>query len=261
MLIMNNDNKVLNNKIIEVVHDYSETGCLKQTDFKNNLIVCLPLELNFGNLKLLDNYDRSSIKVLFSDFDYLPFETDFNFKNEINELKTLAKEVDKIRVWSSRISASDYLLFLYICYLFSDKNISVIFTDEYNEYAWGIGCMTCDEVNKLTSYEHALSQQEKDKYIDEWKKVVEENSNLRYIKDNKIISVDINYFDDIIISYLKEEKEMMIYSLVAKLMCNFVIDSNGDFLYLYLINRLIDNGRIKVIGKDDKNRKILRANC
>lgn len=254
-----NNSLYKNNKLIEVVHGFAEIGCLKQSDFSHNLLVCLPLELSFGDLRTLDDYDRSCLKKLYNyQNDYFPFEEGYTFRKEIEKLKKYVATVDKIRVWSSHKSTNEFLLFLYICYLFPDKNISVVFADEYDSYCWSIGCMEFREVNKLAKKEHILSKKEKDYYLNEWKKIVNENSELRYVKDENIKSVPINYFDKTILSYL-ENKKIEFMELVGKLMADSVMDNESSSIYTYLINRLIKQEQIQVV-RIDKNNKILKAN-
>lgn len=255
--ISNNDNICENERIIEIVSGYSAAGCLKQSNFSHNLIMCLLLELSFGDLTTLDNYNRNVLKELYPNENYF-FEEEFNFKKEMEELKKYISKAEKIRVWSSHKSADEFLLFLYICYLFPDKNISVVFSDEYNSNCWSIGCMDFKEVNKLSKKEHLLSKQEIEDYTNKWLEIVKENSELRYIENGNLKNVSIDYFDDTILSYLGNE-ETKIITLIGKLMANAVIDNNSDSVYCYLINRLIDKGKIKVVRIED-DKKIIKVN-
>lgn len=258
MLVMNNDNICENKSIIEITGTFAGAGCLKQSDFSHNLIGCLALQLSFGDLKSLDNYDRSCLRKLYPHDDYFPFEDGFIFQKEIEELRKYVSKAKKIRVWSSQIAADEFLLLLYICYLFPNKNISAVFADEYNPYCWSIGCMTFNEVNELSKKEHLLTMEEKELYINEWNRMVKENSTLRYIKNKEIKSVPINYFDKDILSYLGKQ-EMKFITLVGKLMGNAVIDNDSDSIYSYLINRLIEQGKIEVVRIDKNDQKLIRT--
>ena len=255
---MNNDNICENKSIIEITGTFAGAGCLKQSDFSHNLIGCLALQLSFGDLKSLDNYDRSCLRKLYPHDDYFPFEDGFIFQKEIEELRKYVSKAKKIRVWSSQIAADEFLLLLYICYLFPNKNISAVFADEYNPYCWSIGCMTFNEVNELSKKEHLLTMEEKELYINEWNRMVKENSTLRYIKNKEIKSVPINYFDKDILSYLGKQK-MKFITLVGKLMGNAVIDNDSDSIYSYLINRLIEQGKIEVVRIDKNDQKLIRT--
>lgn len=253
-----NQNENTNLDTLEFISTDSALGSLRRSDFKNNVIVQLPLQLSFGDLKSLDNYDRSCLRKLYPHDDYFPFEDGFIFQKEIEELRKYVSKAKKIRVWSSQIAANEFLLLLYICYLFPNKNISAVFADEYNPYCWSIGCMTFNEVNELSKKEHLLTMEEKELYINEWNRMVKENSTLRYIKNKEIKSVPINYFDKDILSYLGKQ-EMKFITLVGKLMGNAVIDNDSDSIYAYLINRLIEQGKIEVVRIDENDQKLIRT--
>ena len=143
--------------------------------------------------------------------------------------------------------------------MFPNNNISVVFADEYNSDCWSIGCTNFKEVNKLAEKEHILLQRDKELYISEWKKIVSVNSELRCIKNGKIESVTIDYFNKTILSYL-ENKEIEFMELVGRLMADSVIDNDSVFVYIYLINRLIKQEQIQVIRIDESNRRILKEN-
>ena len=142
--------------------------------------------------------------------------------------------------------------------MFPDKNISVVFSDDYNPYCWSIGCMDFREVSELSKKEHLLTVTEKENYINEWKRIVKENSQLRYIENGNIKSVPINYFDKPILSRLGN-REIRFMVLVGELMANTIIDNNSALVYIYLINRLIEQGKIEVVRIDENGKKIIKT--
>ena len=176
MLIMNNDN------VLEITADYAGSGNLKRSGFARNLVLCLPLQLSYGDLKSLEQYDRSCLKKLY------PKEENLSFEKEIERLKNHLSNSDRIRIWSSHKNADEYLLLLYICSLFPEKNISVVFADEYDEhdsYCWSIRGMGVEEVNELVEKEHILSSLEKENYKKMFQEIVNINSELRYISEER----------------------------------------------------------------------------
>lgn len=243
-----------NSSIIEIVDSDASLGCIKQSSFANNVIIYLPLQLSFGDLKSLNNYDRSCLKELYYSYD----EEDFVFQKAIEKLRKHVLKADKIRVWSSHKCANEFLLLLYICYLFPNKKISVVFADEYNPYCWSIGCMNFREVNELSKKEHVLTMEEKENYINEWKRIAKENSPIRYIENGSIRSVPIDYFDEKILSFLGNRK-IKFLTLVGELMGNEIIDNSSSAVYSYLINRLIEQRKIEVVRIDENGKKIIRA--
>ena len=114
--------------------------------------------------------------------------------------------------------------------------------------------MTEIEIKELLKKEHILKQYEIDQYKEEWKKIVDENTELRFMVNGSVKSVDIDYFDAEIIERLRILGEINIYSLVADLMIKPIVPfvHYSDYIYLYLINRLIDSNFIKRIQKGNK---------
>ena len=52
---------------------------------------------------------------------------------------------------------------------------------------------------------------------------------------------------------LKKLGQCRISDLVSELMDNFVINDSGSIVYLYLIDKLINNNRIKIISKGERH--------
>lgn len=105
-----------------------------------------------------------------------------------------------IRIWSSKSNTQEYLNFLYFCYKLPNE-ISVIFVNEYDEYVYSAGALNYKEVKELLKYEHNLTKEEKDKYKNEWIKLVNENSEIRLFENGKIISTNYDYLDKYIDKY------------------------------------------------------------
>ena len=145
-----------------------------------------------------------------------------------------------------------YCLLLYICYLLKEKNISVIYTEELDWEATTLGCITEKELKILEQKEHVLKEMEKDNFSNQWLKLINDNTELRFMINGQVISKDINYFDNDILQRLEKLGKVNIHTLVADLMGNPIIPSvrYADFIYIYLINKLINN---KLIEKSVEN--------
>ena len=52
-----------------------------------------------------------------------------------------------------------------------------------------------EEIKELLKYEHKLTDEEKDRYKNEWIKLVNENSEIRLFQNDKIISTNYDYLD------------------------------------------------------------------
>ncbi len=92
-------------------------------------------------------------------------------------------------------------------------------------------------------FEHKLTKQEITNNAQRWEKLLNKNSDLRIIKDGCIESVTIDYYDSFILDTLRKMGKSKISQLVGKLMGYINLQ---DTMYVYLINRLIESGKIKI---------------
>lgn len=237
----------INYSIIEIVSWDTALGLLKRSG-NENIKVCLPLALGIGNLDSVKPFNRKTLA------QYYKKNISYNYTYDFNKLKELVNNCTKIRVWSSHLDSDDYCLLLLICYLFQDKEISVIFSEELNWSATTIGAVSEKEICQLEKREHILTEWQKEDYCNEWKRIVNENSELRYMINGTVISCNIDRFDNEIINRLEKMGKTYIYKLVGDLMANPIIPNImfSDWIYIYLIERLEKNKRIKSSIMDDK---------
>ena len=108
--------------------------------------------------------------------------------------------------------------------------------------------MTPIELEELSRLEHKLTKNEIIKNSNMWEEIVKINSEMRVLESGIVKSVSINYYDNMILDELKELGQVKVSKLVAILMKEiYLIDS----LYVYLIKRLIKNGKIRIVKIDD----------
>ena len=138
-----------------------------------------------------------------------------------------------VRIWSSKSNTQEYLNFLYFCYKLPNE-ISVIFVNEYDEYVYSAGALNYKEVKELLKYEHKITKEEKDRYKNEWIKLVNENSEIRLFKNGKIISTNYDYLNSYIDKYYDENN---IRRTVAALMGNDTENNLSSDIYNFLIER------------------------
>lgn len=233
---------------IEVCEGYSCAGVIKRYQAEediNNRIIPFSLFLSIGDIK---NNRIEFLKKFCSEVDF--------YKE--NSLKTLLRNINEnthIRIWSSKKDDDDYLLVLYLCYHLKDKctNISVIYTSDYAEHVWSLNSIDYSEVYKLLKYENKLSKAEINDLSNKWMDLVDTNSELRVIENGKVLNKKYSDYDDIILNNLTKLGKCKISNLIASLMVQFAINDAGDLVYMYLINRLIDNHKIKVISKGERH--------
>ncbi len=240
--------------IIEIVSSDSELGLLKRSGNKN-LKICLPLCLCIGNLDGMNALKRTELGKYINLKEKKLFKNGLDFKYEYDKLLKYANMASKIRIWSSHLDSNDYCLLLYLCYVLKDKKISVIYSDELNwEKTATLGCVSKEEVIKLEQKEHILKKWEQEYFSNEWLKLINDNTELRFMINGQVISCNIDYFDNDILQRLQKLGKVNIYTLVADLMANPIIPYiiYADWIYIYLINRLITNKLIKKSYKSNK---------
>jgi len=236
-----------NNDIIEIVSSDSKLGLLKRSG-NENIKVCLPLSLCIGKLDSLTPFIRKNLP------QYYKKDILYDFTDDFNKLKECVSNCKKIRVWSSHLDSDDFCLLLLICYLYKDREISVVFSEEIDWKATTLGSVNEKELPQLEKKEHILTNWQKEDYCNEWKKVVSDNKELRYMLNGTVVSCNIDIFDNEIINRLKESGKIYIFKLVADLMGNPIIPHvmYSDWIYIYLIKRLEEKGIIKSYLIDEK---------
>jgi Adenylate cyclase, class 2 (thermophilic) len=105
------------------------------------------------------------------------------------------------------------------------------------------------ELNK----EKRLTQLELNEYLRIWKKLKNDNKQMRIIKDKQITSVDENYFDNIILYHLQKEfkKGYTLGNLLGTMMTRYHL---SDIFFDIRIKQLIDDKKIKVIEENKEKR-------
>lgn len=245
-------NKNINNtEYLEIVSDFASLGSIKKV-FPNHYRTMMPLVLNIGDIK--DIYEGKRSWLVKNDEDY-------EIEKWFQELHRLLSKVRKVRIWSSRVCSDEFLMFCFLCDYIKEKEIYVTFADDFLEETWSIGCMTKEEVKALILKEHLLTKEDILYYQNLWKKVLEVNSEIRYMKQKEVVSVSFDYFTDIILEFVAKNQEISVCKLTATLMGYRVIENFGTLEYCYMIKRLITLGKLEVVddGKELDNVKYFGA--
>lgn len=241
--------------IIEVVFGDSLYYTLRTSNFfKNNKFIkfdalfsiCDLSNIDIDILTLNDEYcDLISSEL------YYDVSNTYSLKNIINDLEGCVKNSNKIRIWTTHKQIDSYLMFLYICNFFSntDTDLYVLFSDEFDKECYSPSCMNEKELEELSKLEHKLSKEEIKKHSNEWKEILNDNQDMRIIEDNKVKSVTFDYYNDIILNKLNELGEVKMVSLVGSLMSDIHF---YDTVFTYLIYRLIKDGIIIVVHKEER---------
>lgn len=235
----------MNKKIVEIVLGGAEAGSLRSSEFKQNEISDFYVSFSIADLSDMKNLIARIPKHIYQE------EIVCNLNESVAKLYDLVDKKYMVRVWSSHLTADSYLLLLFICNLLKDKvnKLLVLYSDEYKEECYSIGTMTGEELSKLIIHEHTLSKDEIINLANKWNETVSKNSDIRFIKSNNVQSVSFDYFDNEILNLLKKNKNLRVIELIYNLSNKYFINST---LFMYLVSRLIDAKKIKVIKQGER---------
>lgn len=172
----------------------------------------------FNTLFSISDISNSSNYILKLKEELSPFGKYYEFKKEMKELKENIPK-NKIRIWSSHTDIEPYLLLLFLCneYKNEEINLYVTYSEEYKSFI-SPACLNEHELEKLSKLEHKLSKEEITNYSKIWQELVNINSPLRVIEKGKILSVNFDYFDNLILDTLKDLGTITIASLIGTLL-------------------------------------------
>lgn len=233
-------------KITEIVYGNSIYFTMKNSKLKENKIILFNTIFSIGDLRDIDNF-----KIYVSNDIIEPMQF-YDFTNEIFELNNAVENKHKIRVWCSHQDSDSYILLTYICNYLKDRecDLYVIYSDDYNNDCMTPACFKADELEKTIFYERKLNNENILELSNEWDYIKNNAANIRIMKNNKVKLVNYSYFDDIIIRKLKELGAVKQVTLVGHLLSDYHLI---DLIFVYLINRLIENNKIIIVEKDLEN--------
>ncbi|MDD3404124.1 MAG: DUF3658 domain-containing protein [Hespellia sp.] len=188
------------------------------------------------------------------------------YVKELSRLKKYAEDGECIRIWYSK---SPYSIcgFYFVCdYLKRYKNqICVVKLPDYRvkanvitEYQnWGE--VAAEEFSYFLKYQEELSEHERRMYASKWLELVEENSKLRVVVNNQLISAPETFYDYIIWNNLGN-KTIKQARLIGKILGNYRIGI-GDWWYAKRIQYFIEQGMIEVIEDSEKKYARIIRSC
>lgn len=227
-------------KKTNVIFGASTFVSMKKSNLLNNNIIEFDTVFSVADLQKLDNYELLLPKDIYGE------GINCSFSNEIKRLDESINNNKEIRIWTSHYDSNSYLLFLYLCdYLKNrDCNLYVVFSDEYNEECYSPACMSEGELEQLTKFEHKLSKTDIMNYSKEWEIIRNNKEDMIILENKEVKLVSFDYYNEEILNLLKELGEVKIVRLAAMFMNNHYMQ---DLVVAYFIERLINNGKIKVI--------------
>ena len=218
--------------MLEIVFSDSEKLLLERSKlFNKDDILSLTFLLSMGKL---DDFEHQ-IKRIIGDMKV-------NVPSEISKLKNKVKDYENIRIWYASNVNEDYLSMMYVVYLCSDKNIEVV--DGYQRT--GVSGYADYEIKDLVKKSKILTKEEIQEYILKWNKIYDENSEVRFLNNNEIISESYECFDNAILDKLSSLGEMKEWSFVANCMVTDFLNFDMDVCYKSRIDYLKNIGKIVV---------------
>lgn len=134
------------------------------------------------------------------------------WQDTINDFERLKQGADKVRIWvDSTPDATCGLLFVADLLANTDTEIHIVslpkkhITGDCIVEFRGWGEVPPELFGTFLSGEKILSKEEVSKLSLQWKKIQLENASLRVVENDKVISVDENYYDDLIRSEYPKE--------------------------------------------------------
>lgn len=223
--------------MIEIVFNEGEYASLtyakeKQliTDDGINDVLCFAFGLDIGDISL--SYDEREV---------------------VKKLKNYATNNEVIRIWYSDAPYSTcgfyhvcQLLETYDCevsaiklpHVIRGKNQTIRLFNTWNEVCY-------EELGQFLSLEERLVKSEVNYYASRWEELKEENSQLRALVNDRLISVPIDFYDHLIRREVKET-EFKIAKLIGAIISNYQIRMS-DAWFTDRIAYMIEQGELVVI--------------
>lgn len=192
--------------MLELCFDINTYHILKILQAENVIdsfhhIIYLYDDLSIGSLNVKNLEERiTSLQTL---------KVNYNFHKMIKNYKDMLSQIKnhhQIRIWTSSY-AHEKIGFYITCYIlyqfkFYDKQIYLCQSAKLhnNKYATMFLNVPDDFIDLMKKSEIIDPSQ----YIKFAEKLIQENAPLRLKMNNEIVSVQINYFDDMILSYKKQ---------------------------------------------------------
>lgn len=192
--------------MLELCYDINTYHILKILQAENVIdsfhhIIYLYDDLSIGSLNVKNLEERiTSLQALKVNYDFHKMIK--NYKDMLSQIKNH----HQIRIWTSSY-AHEKIGFYITCYIlyqfkFYDKQIYLCQSAKLhnNKYATMFLNVPDDFIDLMKKSEIINPSQ----YIKFAEKLIQENAPLRLKINNEIVSVQINYFDDMILSYKKQ---------------------------------------------------------
>lgn len=226
--------------MLELCFDINTYHILKILQAENVIdsfhrIIYLYDDLSIGSLNVKNLEERiTSLQKLKVNYDFHRMIK--NYKDILSQLKNH----QQIRIWTSSY-AHEKIGFYIICYIlyqfkFYDKQIYLCQSAKLhnNKYATMFLNVPDDFIDLMKKSEIIDPSQ----YIKFAEKLIQENAPLRLKINNEIVSVQINYFDDMILSYKKQFPNISDQDLCSHILFDYQKQNDALIRDDMILNRI-----------------------
>lgn len=235
------------NEVIEIIFGDSTYFTMSKSKLNMNKIIKFNTLFSIGDISNISNDSICVPKEIFK-------ENFYDFSKEMRLLDSFIKNNKKIRIWTSRNDSDSYILLTYLCNYLKDVNCNlyVVYVDDYDINCQSPSILREEQLEEAVKYEKKLLLQDIKELANIWVYIKNNKADMRLMINKKVELVSYNYFNDIILNKLKELGRVKESRLVANLLIEYHI---VDSIFVYLIDRLINKDKIKVVKKSESGRK------
>jgi len=225
-------------------------------------VICLMDDLAYGSITNISDIDQR-IKC----FKKYPYDNEELFEGLSNDdfLQRISTECgEEIYLWYGE-NATEMCNSMYILSLLESKikNIYTINVSEMdeagNKQKLSVKHIVPEKLNVFLPLKKSLDNEVYSSYMQLWLKLKKENSDLRVMKNRTVISVQEDYYDEMILHYTSKN-----FAHCARIVSEVVGKTRGDILFDFIFWRileLIKNNKMAYSGNfgNIREMKIKRA--
>lgn len=227
-----------------------EVGTLKRGENASSKIgehLCCELELNLGEIN--KDFFKGRIEVL--SMLYMPFGCDEDEikailddrLDQVNKIVQRAKRGYIIRLWTSE-GSYDRCGYYYLLDKLKnvDANIVECHTDSNSWSQIGV-----EDIANFELKDRKMDKKEIEEISQKWLKLVESSLGLRVVKDDELVNVPSDYYDDVIRRLMPKR------NIKAHTLCGNVLQKIEPYIQSYFIMdrifKMIENGEFEIVRK------------
>lgn len=203
-------------------------------------------------LCLMPDLDMGDISDINKDFDGFVFTEDrIGNIHAIEELKKIKKDGDHIRIWFCPANPSEMMALMYLCYALKDSECTVSCVQLSNTFDLNGSILKINSTDEAPvemlrskrAQSVVMSKNMRNYFASEFERVKTENSGLRTLINERMVSVPDNFFDGFIMDAITNES-----TCITKVIGGVVKKINGineRFIYNRIL-QLAEEGKVTI---------------